>query len=314
MFAARCLGISLAFFVLLYVPLSLAVSRGWRFVVAFLKPSSARRTADLLFALRLLPFAGGLAFTLIFTVPSFLLLEPRATNESVGTLPVILGIVCVMLLIIGLRKTISAQIRTSRAIMKWLEGSTVMEPCAVVPVFRTGNDAPSLTVAGVREPKVLVSEAAVAALNPAEMRAALKHELAHVRYYDNLKKLLFRFTVFPGMSELEAAWGEQSEFAADDAAVNSIGDALDLASALIKVSRLKPAQPVPAVANGLLHSSTALSHRIQRLFCWKDSSASAPDPRIWYALPPAIVTCAVVAATYGSTIAQIHALTEWLVR
>jgi len=134
-----------------------------------------------------------------------------------------------------------------------------------------------------------------------------------VRYYDNLKKLLFRFTVFPGMGELESVWGEQSEFAADDAAVNSIGDALDLASALIKVSRLKPAQPVPALATGLLHSSTALSQRVQRLFSWK-GSANATDPRIWYALPPALVTCAVVAATYGSTIAQIHAITEWLVR
>jgi len=64
--------------------------------------------------------------------------------------------------------------------------------------------------------------------------------MAHAHRRDNLKKLLFRFCAFPGMSRLEAAWCEAEEMAADDAAVASVGDALDLASALIKLSRLAP--------------------------------------------------------------------------
>ena len=36
---------------------------------------------------------------------------------------------------------------------------------------------------------------------------------------DNLKKLVFRFCPFPGMSKLESAWSQAAEMAADDAAV-----------------------------------------------------------------------------------------------
>ena len=313
MFAARCVGISLALFVLLYVPISLVVLRGWEFLWRAVTPGSARGSADLLFALRLLPFAAALAFTFVFTLPSFLLLEPRSTDEAVGTLPVMLGLCCLVLLIAGSIKTVSAQIRTARALRQWLDGSTVMEPWAIVPVFRTGKDSPSLTVAGVREPKVLVSEAALAALTPPELRTALKHEMAHVRFYDNLKKLSFRFAVFPGMGALEHAWSEQSELAADDAAVTCRGDALDLAAALIKLSRLGPCQPAAELATGLLHSSTALSARVQRLVSWEEKPSHARRWNFWYALPPAAATCLVV-ATYSSALAQLHELTEWLVR
>jgi len=183
----------------------------------------------------------------------------------------------------------------------------------MVPVFRTSKNAPTLTVAGVREPKVLVSEAALAALTESEMRTALKHELAHVRYYDNLKKLFFPFAAFPGMRALEGSWSEQAEFAADDAAVSSTEDALNLAAALIKVSRICPTQPAPPLTTGLLHSSTALSQRVQRLFSWRQVTA----PKKWrlvYVLPPAVAACAAIAATYSAAITQLHAATEWLVR
>ena len=94
MFAARCIGVSLAVFVLLYVFLSVAVSRGWKLVRRMFRPRSARGSADLLFALRILPLALSSAITLAFTLPSFLLLEPRSTNEAIGTAPLALGFCC----------------------------------------------------------------------------------------------------------------------------------------------------------------------------------------------------------------------------
>jgi len=94
---------------------------------------------------------------------------------------------------------------------------------------------------------VLLSDAAAAVLSPQELATALQHEMAHAHRRDNLKKLLFRFCAFPGMSRLEAAWCEAEEMAADDAAVASVGDALDLASALIKLSRLAPVHPAAAL-------------------------------------------------------------------
>lgn len=314
MFAARGLGISLAMFVLLYVPLSLIVSRAWQGLSKILKPASAGESSNVLFVLRVLPFALSTVFIFVFTLPSFLLLEPRASNESVGTIPVVLGFACLLVVAIGILRTMSAQRATSRALTKWLDGSTIIDATSPVPVFRTGKDAPTLTVAGVREPKVLVSEAAVAALTPSELRTALRHELAHVRAHDNLKKLLFRLSSFPGMGDLEHAWSEQAELAADDAAVSNFNDALNLAAALIKVSRIAGAQSC-ALTTGLLHSSTALRLRVQRLFSWSERPTLAHSSRgKWCAALSCGIGFLLIASTYSSALSQLHAVTEWLVR
>jgi len=314
MFVARGIGVSLAIFVLMYIPLSLVISPAWQVLQGVLKRRSAQDSANALFFLRILPFALSTIFTLVFTLPSFLLLEPRASGESVGTIPMALGFVCLVVVAAGILRAISAQRKTSRALIKWLDGSTVMEPESPVPIFRTGKDAPTLTVAGVCDPKVLVSEAALAALSPSELRTALKHELAHVRSHDNLKKLIFRLAAFPGMARLERAWSEEAELAADDAAVASFDDALDLAAALIKVSRIC-ASPSPALTTGLLHSSTALHLRVQRLFSWKENSASVPSGRgRWYLALSSVAALALVVTTYSSALSQLHTVTEWLVR
>lgn len=277
-------------------------------------PQSARDSADLLFALRILPLMLASVVTLGFTVPSFLLLEPRSTNEAIGAAPLALGFCCLILLGAGILRASIAQLEASRALRRWLNGSIVMEPAAAVPIFRTGNGAPTLTVAGVCAPKVLVSEAAVAMLNPPELRTALRHEIAHVLRYDNLKKLVFRFSIFPAMSGLEHAWLEASEMAADDAAVLNFHDALDLAAALIKISRLGPIGAESELTMALLHSSTALSSRVQRLVAW--DKAQSPQPRDgWrYTLPVVALTLLTVLATYSSALTRMHAVTEWLVR
>jgi len=314
MFAARCVGISLAVFVLLYVPLSVAVSRGWILMRHVCGPQPARRAADLLFTVRVAPFALASIFTLVFTLPSFLLLEPRSIHEAVGRAPVVLGCCCLMLLVLGMVRTVSAQFMTWRTLAQWLDGSTTMESDHAVPVFRTGKEVPTLTLAGVRKPKVVVSEAAVALLTPSELRTALKHEVAHVRSYDNLKKLVFRLAAFPGMMGLERAWGEETELAADDAAVSSFSEALDLASALIKVSRLGSGQSSSVLATGLVHTGTALSRRVERLFAWKTSSSDSRGRRWRYTLPPLAAMLVLAVATYSSALNGMHAVTEWLMR
>ena len=315
MFAARCLGVSLAVFISLYVFLSFAVSRAWRRFLRVLSPASAGGAADLLFFLRILPLALSSAFTLAITVPSFLLLEPHSTDEAIGTAPVTLGLCGIAFLAAGCVHATLAQRRTSRAIARWLGGSSVMDASGSVPVFRTADGAPSFTVAGVCAPRVLVSEAAVAVLTPSELRTALRHEVAHARRHDNLKKLLFRLTVFPGMSALEGEWSEQTEMAADDGAVSCFGDALDLAAALIKVSRLSSLEPAGELTTALLHSSTALSARVHRLFNWDQSLEPLTRRRSWWYLSTgatAMTVCFIV--SYSSILTGMHTVTEWLVR
>lgn len=314
MFVARCLGVSLAVFVLLYVSLSFAISRGWKLLWRVCGLRSPRTSADLLFALRVLPFAGSVLFTLMFTVPSFLVLEPRSTNEGFGTAPVALGLCCLVLLAIGSIRVYRAQLRTSQAMRDWLNGSTLMDASASVPVFQTERISPGLTVSGVCAPIVFVSEAAVAALSPTELRTALRHEMAHVRRYDNLKKIIFRLAAFPGLAALERTWSEQTEMAADDAAVSSRSDALDLAAALIKISKLGCLQG-PELSMALLHSSTALSMRVQRLFAWDEAHLLRGQSRMWrYVLPITMTATLGLVVTYDSILTQMHVLTEWLVR
>ncbi|HSY63468.1 MAG TPA: M56 family metallopeptidase [Terriglobales bacterium] len=319
MFAARCIGVSLAVFVLLYVFLSLLVSRGWKLMRRTLQPTSARSAADLLFILRVLPLGLSLFVTVAFTLPSFLLLEPRSTGEAIGTAPLALGLCCLVLLGAGVVRAALAQWRASRALVAWLSGSALMESQikesgTAVPIFRIGNDAPSLTVAGVCAPKVLVSEAAIAALTSRELRTALRHEIAHAIRYDNLRKLLFRLSAFPAMAELEHAWSEETEMAADDAAVSTFPDALDLAAALIKVSRLGSVESCGELTMALLHSSTALSARVHRLVAWDQVQKPQSHARWFYILPAAAAILIAAVTTYGSVLTQMHAVTEWLVR
>lgn len=313
MFAARCIGVSLTVFILIYAVLSLSVSLGWRFLLRAFKPCLANNSADLLFNLRMAPLAVSVGVTLLFTLPSFLWLEPRSADEAIGVAPLLLGAACLLLLAVGMVRAAAAQFKTSRAMAEWLQGGRIMDPESKIPVVRTPN-APNLTVAGVRSPKVFVSEATAVALTPAELRTAVRHELSHVRRYDNLKRLLFRFAVFPGMVDLQRQWSEATEMAADDAAVSSRREALDLAAALIKVSRLGPMEASPALAIGLLHSSTALSARIERLFGWGTVQAPQARSSWWYLLPAGAAAIILVALTYSPTLMRMHALTEWLVR
>ncbi len=77
MFAVRGIAVSFSVFVLVYCVLSLAVCCFWQRLQVYGQRHSARHCADLLFALRVLPLAAAAAVTLAFTIPSFLLLEPR---------------------------------------------------------------------------------------------------------------------------------------------------------------------------------------------------------------------------------------------
>ena len=102
MFAARGIAVSFSVFVLVYCTLSLAVSLSWRIVWRRIQHHPVRRIADILFALRMLPWLAACVITAAFTIPSFLLLEPRAIEEPLGGLPLSLGICGAVLGIFGI--------------------------------------------------------------------------------------------------------------------------------------------------------------------------------------------------------------------
>jgi Zn-dependent protease with chaperone function len=316
MFVVRCLGVSLAFFLLLYGVVSLLVLACWGRVRSGSNRLSARQFSNLLFGLRALPFVTASLLTLAFVVPSFLLLEPRVVAEPIGEVPLTLGAVCLLLFGAGLWNAARAQIRTSRTVAQWLQGASRSSSSDSVPLFRIKPASPALTVAGVCEPKVLLSDTAATLLSSAELDVALKHEMVHVRRRDNLKKLLLRLCVFPAMSPLESAWSDAAEIAADDAAVSTSREALDLASALIKLSRFAPVHSMATLTTGLAQNAgTGLNARIERLVRWDQTRIDRPQRFLRWYLAPTLVGCILsVVMTYSVTLSRMHELTEWLVR
>lgn len=323
MFAARGIAVSFSVFVIVYCLLSLAVACGWRRVWVRAQQLSLRRATDFLFALRMFPFITAALITAAFTVPSFLLLEPRAIDEPVGGISVALGACGAALAVFGLMNAAIALRKAWRAVAEWTRGAQFGESANSVPVLRISPAFPAMTATGIFRHRILLSGAAELQLTGGELQAALNHELAHVRRADNLKKLLMRFVAFPGMRGLETAWLETTEMAADDAAVATTREALDLAAALIKLSRLVPEAAARDLTAALVHGPASAVHaRVERLLAWSEAgderSVAAGKCSSLYGLACGLVaastTVAMFALTYSQLLVHVHTATEWLVR
>jgi Zn-dependent protease with chaperone function len=315
MFAARGIAISFSVFVMVYCVLSVTVSCVWRRLWQASHGHAAGRIADLLFALRMLPLVTAVVITAAFTVPSFLLLEPRAVDEPVGGLTLALGTMGALLGLFGIANAILALRRVARAIATWTRGAQPVEFSAAVPFLRISPTVPAMTAIGIIRPRILLSRAAEFQLTGSELQSALNHELAHVRRGDNLKKLLLRFAAFPGMRGLETAWLEATEMAADDAAVSTTVEALDLAAALIKLSRFTPAGLSMDLTVALVQGPVAVVHaRVRRLIAWSAERRMSRGYSPRYGVAAALVTVAVLALTYSHLLVHVHTATEWLIR
>lgn len=315
MFAVRGIAISFSVFLMVYCAASIAVSLGWRWLTARIHENSARDLADFFFALRIFPFLTAVAITGAFTVPSFLLLEPRSISEPVGLIPGVLAFCGAAFGAFGVLNAASALRRVRTAIALWTRDAQPIETAGSVPILKISGAVPPVTVAGILRARVLLSDKAQQLLSRSELRTALKHELAHVRRRDNFRKLLLRFVAFPGMRPLESAWFEATEMAADDAAVASSTEALDLAAALVKLSQFAVDRPADLTA-ALVHCPpSAMNARVTRLIAWNERlSASTPKHIFWYRFGAVAAAFALLAVAYAPLLVRIHTATEWLVR
>jgi Zn-dependent protease with chaperone function len=311
MFVLRGIAVSLTFFVLLYCFLSVLVVCAWRGVKRFCG-ASARGQENMLFWFRVFPLLASAAVTLTLTVPSFVLLEPRSIDEDMGV-PLVLGFSCLVLLGFGLFRVVVAQRKSSRVVGEWLRGANILDLGVTAPTYQASRKSPPLALVGVCAPKVVVSETTVALLSAPELRVAVRHEVAHMRSRDNLKKLVFHCSPFPGMASLEGAWQEAAELAADDAAVSDFRDALDLAATLIKLSRLIPVTPTAAFTMTLVSGAGSVRVRVERLLAWDESRALDVHKPWLYAIS-ALAAILLAAVLYSPALTQTHRVTEWLVR
>jgi Zn-dependent protease with chaperone function len=115
------------------------------------------------------------------------------------------------------------------------------------------------------------------------------------------------------MAKLESAWSQSAELAADDAAVSDQSEAIDLAAALIKLSRLVPVEGAPVHTMNFVAGS--LSLRVARLLTWDESSKSRRVRiRTWFVLPFAVAGSLLVTIAYSPVLGVTRELTAWLVR
>lgn len=306
MFALRCAIVCLAFFGMMYCVLSCAVAFGW-WVVQHTRRMKGCGSAGFLFALRMFPLLVSAFVAIFLTLPSFWLMEAKSFDEDVMTFA--LAVFALLLFMAGAARVLRAESRTHRAVAEWLRnlGSDNEESIAAMSAEK---GAPALMLVGLCRPKVMISDMATAVLSENELRVAIRHELGHRRSWDNLKKLLINATLFPGMSGVERAWCQAAELAADDSAVETRQDALDLASALIRLSRSSQHWSEPELTSGLLCASSAISVRVQRLLDWN----SRPRFRkTWAWTLSSIVVLTLIASNYGTALVLTHRLTELLV-
>lgn len=321
MFLLRGVAVSVSIGVIVYACLSLAVALTWRIVKPDARGHSASLCADLLFTLRLAPAIISGAVMLILALPSFLWLEPRAVFEPIGAAPVMLCACGMTVVLWGTWSAGSALRIALKTVASWSEAATVIGSEAVgqnksVAVLLSSSAVATVAAAGIVKPTVWLSPAAQYLLNGRELRSALRHEIVHVRRKDNLRKLILHFVAFPGMAKLESAWREATEMAADDAAVSNGSEALDLASAVIKLSRLAPLDPPSELMMALVHSSTAsVNARVERLIAWgEERQRPAGDYPRKSAFCAGAALALSFAAAYTHLLVLIHAATEILVR
>ncbi|HXZ20553.1 MAG TPA: M56 family metallopeptidase [Candidatus Acidoferrales bacterium] len=299
-------------------------------VVLLLVPAALRRAENMaaesaaafLFSLRFLPFVTAACAVAGLCIPSYLSLEPRSGVEPRGTL-------CAMAAALAMLSWLFAGGRALAALVRTMEfgrdcritGRKAQLGSPAVPALIVDSRAPLLALSGIVRPKLFLSRGVVEALRPEELRAALRHEDAHRRSRDNLKRLacLLVPELAPfarSFAPLERNWAKFAEWAADDEA--SSGDsqrALWLASALLRVARMGSA-PQPEIAASLTACGCGLEARVERLLRTKAAREEfGKQSRIVRHRELLLVgACTAAIVLLPGAMACVHGLLERLVR
>jgi Zn-dependent protease with chaperone function len=296
-------------FFLVYVALSIALAAAW----PLLKKRGEGWEASVLFTLRIVPLLVAVAVVGLLIVPSFLYLEPFGTGEALQSLGLTLAFGGITVISAGAILALLASRRATRFVAAYPRIRTVEVAGSNTTALAVAAPTPMLMVAGVCQPKLLISEEASRLLEPDEMQAAIRHELAHITCHDNLKKLVLRLIQFPFLHGLEQTWKRAAELAADDAAATNELAAVYLASALLKVAS-RASSRLPELTMSLLPDEAhTLRLRIDRLLAWKPRSEGRSSRSVlWTSF--ALLGLLLLTLGYGPLLGQVHELTELLFR
>jgi Zn-dependent protease with chaperone function len=275
------------------------------------------------FALRTMPALAAAVFVAFAFVPSYWHYEPRDTNEGVDVILTTLAVAGFAMIGAGAARGVSAWWRARVRTRVWMQSAREISLRAaasnpqVPPTFLVDADAPIMALVGLFRPRLLITRGLVAALTEEELAAAVAHELGHARARDNFKRLAMRaapdlLVSTAAARAIEREWVSAAEHAADRMCGESRPSLrYALASALVKVARLIPPEPLEAMADepiSMLISDGEIASRVRVLLDDRVAPPVRRSPAIAWLC--AFIALAVLAATYQPLLHGVHELTE----
>ena len=253
----------------------------------WLRKSSARTRAEILFVMRIGPPVIAIVALAAFMIPSYLIYEPHKTEEFVswklGTLAALSAIGVALAISRGVRSWLA----TRSLLKQWLVTSTPIQLDGIrVSTFVVQHPFPIIAVVGALRPRLFIAHQVLESLSQEELAAAIAHECGHLAAHDNFKRSVMRISraallLIPCGRSLDRAWSDASESAADEhAAQRSSLVALNLASALVRIAKMIPKgqrQIMPASVSAFLagdEDTPRVKVRVRRLV-----ELAASDPR-----------------------------------
>lgn len=313
------LGVCLTFAAFLTAHLAGAGALGlvglvWR------RPGSPASRARRALALRLAPTASATLLALM-TALAFALHEPANSGERPDPRLLAAALLGAWLLSSGAWRAVRALLLTRRLLREWRTGARPLSlPRIPAPVYRIEHAFPVVAAVGIFRPRLFLAGSVLDLLSPAELRAVLAHEWAHVEGRDNLKRWLVRSC--PDLPILDRVsrrrgrdWEDAAEAAADERAARAgPGTAANLASALVKVGRLVPPGRRLSVLAVALHSGGDLRGRVGSLLSVR-VRPPGPNPRA--TAPALFITAALLGLATASlprALLVLHRLLEAIIQ
>jgi Zn-dependent protease with chaperone function len=314
--------LALAWFVAVDALLSVVVAGASAWCRGRTRPSDAGRApirGSVAFGMRVLPSVAAAAFAAGVFVPAFVVYEPARGPEAVGWMVGAVAAAGFLLALSATGRGVAARRRTRTLLDGWMVTAAPIrlddQPSGTVDAYVIEAAFPVVALVGVRMPRLFIARQVLEALTPGELRAAVAHELAHRRAWDNAKRLLLCWTpcllAWSAVGRrLESEWAVAAECAADRRAANSRTRGLDLAGALVKVSRLAIAPAPPVRLFSTLHERGDVAGRVSQLL--------TPEPASGRSCRGAVCLGATAAggaiAWLPQVLSAVHDLTESCLR
>ena len=298
-----------------FVAMNVAVTTLTVAAAAVALRGDTKRSAGFWMSLRLAPSLAAVLFTIALFAPSYWKYEPRENVEGFDITLTLLAVGGLAVLGAAIARGLTAWARARRRVRNLMAHARPLTLASTtLPAYAIDAAQPLIALVGLRRPRLLVTQGLIDALTPAELDAAVAHELGHQRAFDNLKRLVIcsapdLLTYFHAARVIEQRWAAAAEHLADRIS-DSAAARCALASALVKVARLTPIVPRNSEPISALISGGEIASRVQRLLA---DDETIPSARTWRLGALSAVAGLAVAFAYSPLLQSIHELTEILV-